>query len=122
LEKSGHEHRLGFQINGGLHCSSKDAPFDTESFPILNYCHSYKSNSPSSTRTRVAAVAYLDRQNEFSRHSIEHHKTIHKRYLNALQKIAKQQKFLKEVKISNVALSNHVQCLSWEYIKNTVAI
>jgi hypothetical protein len=68
-------------------------------------------------RTHVAAVAYLDRQKDFSRHSMEHHRTKHKRYLNALRKITKQQKFLKEVKISNIALSNSVQCLSWEYIK-----
>ncbi len=53
---------------------------------------------------------------------MEHHRTIHKRYLIALWKNTTQCKFLKEIKTCTIALSKRVQCLSWEYIKNTVVI
>ncbi len=38
-----------FQINGGLHRSSREAPLHTESLQILIWCHVNKSKSPSST-------------------------------------------------------------------------
>ncbi len=47
--KSGCERKCCFQINRGLHCSSREAPFDTESLQIPIWCHVNKSKSPSST-------------------------------------------------------------------------
>jgi hypothetical protein len=81
--KSGCECKYRFQINGGLHRSSREAPLDTESLQIPIWYHMNKSISTSSTLTRVAVVAYLDKRNEFGVHSMKHHRTIHKRYLNA---------------------------------------
>ncbi len=81
--KSGCERKCCFQINGGLHRSSREAPLDIESLQIPIWCHVNKFKSPSSTRTRVAAVAFLNMRNEFRVHSMKHHRTIHKRYLNA---------------------------------------
>jgi hypothetical protein len=49
--KSGCECKCHFQINGGLHHSSREAPLDTESLQIPIWCHVNKSKSPSSTRT-----------------------------------------------------------------------
>ncbi len=49
--KSGCEHKCCFQINGGLHRSSREAPHDTESLQIPIWCHVNKSKSPSSTQT-----------------------------------------------------------------------
>ncbi len=59
----------------------------------------------------------MDKQNEFSMHSMKHHRTKHKRYLNAQQKNTKQGNFIKEIKICNVALLNRVQFLTSKYIK-----
>jgi hypothetical protein len=84
--KSGCEHKCRFQINGGLHHSSREAPLDTESLQIPIWCHVNKSKSPSSTQTRVAVVAYQDKRNEFKVHSMKHHRTIHKRYLMLLER------------------------------------
>jgi hypothetical protein len=81
--KSGCEQKCRFQINGGLHHSSRETPLDTESLQIPIWCHVNKSKCPSSTRTQVAAVAYFNKQNEFRVHSMKHHRTKHKRYLNA---------------------------------------
>jgi hypothetical protein len=47
--KSGCKHKCCFQINGGLHRSSREAPLDTESLQIPIWCHVNKSKSPSST-------------------------------------------------------------------------
>jgi hypothetical protein len=81
--KSGCERKCCFQINRGLHSLSREAPLDTESLQIPILCHVNKSKSPSSTQTQVAAVAYLNKQNEFRVHLMKHHRTTHKRYLNA---------------------------------------
>ncbi len=119
--KSGCEQNFYLPITGGLHRSSGD--IDTESLPIPIWCYANKSKSlHSSIRTHVAAVAYLDKQTEFSMHSMKHHRTKHKRYLNALQKNTKQGNFIQEVNLCNIALSNRVQCLTSKYIKNTVVI
>ncbi len=49
--KSGCKRKCHFQIKGGLHRSSREAPLDTESLQILVWCHVNKSKSPSSTQT-----------------------------------------------------------------------
>jgi hypothetical protein len=49
--KSGCEQKCRFQINGGLHRSSREAPLDTDSLQIPIWCHVNKSKSPSSTQT-----------------------------------------------------------------------
>ncbi len=92
--KSGCKRKCCFQINGELHRSSREAPLDTESLQILIWCHVNKSKSPSSKQTRVAAVAYFDKRNEFRVHLMKHHRTKHKRYLNADQKKTKQDESL----------------------------
>ncbi len=84
--KSGFECKCRFQINGGLQRSSREATLDTESLQIPIWCHVNKSKSSSSTQTQVAAVAYFNKRNEFRVHSMKHHRTKHKRYLNADQK------------------------------------
>jgi hypothetical protein len=106
--KSGCEQKCHFQINGGLHCSSGEAPLDTESLQILIWCHVNKSESPSSTRTQVAAVAYLDKQNEFSVHSMKHHRTKHNRYLNADQRKTKLDENIKDISVWKVASSKRL--------------
>ncbi len=106
--KSGCEQKCCFQINGGLHRSSGEAPLDTEFLQILIWCHLNKSKSPSSTQTRDAAVAYLDKQNEFSVHTMKHHKTKHKRYLNADQKKTKQDENIKDVSVWKGASSKRL--------------
>ena len=78
-----------------------------------------KSKSPSSTRTQVAAVAYLDKQNDFRVHSMKHHRTKHKRYLNADQKKTKQDENIKDVSVWKGASSKR---LTLEHIKNNVVI
>jgi hypothetical protein len=115
--KSGCEHKCHFQINRGLHRSSREAPLDTESLQILIWCHVNKSKSPSSTRTRLAAVAYLDKRNEFRVHLMKHHRTILKRYLSAAQKKTKQDENIKDVTIWKGASSKRLTC---EYITNNI--
>jgi hypothetical protein len=117
--KSGCERKCRFQINGGLHRSSREAPLDTESLQIPIWCHVNKSKSPSSTRTQVAGVADLNKHNEFKVYSMKHHRTIHKRYLNAAQKKTKQDENIKDVTIWKGASSKH---LTSEYITNNVLI
>ncbi len=64
-------------------------------------------------------MAYLDKQNEFEVHSMKHHRTIHKRYLNAAQKKTKQDENIKDVTVWKGASSKH---LTSEYITNNVVI
>ncbi len=78
-----------------------------------------KSKSPSSKRTQVAAVAYIDKRNEFRVHSMKHHRTIHKRYSNAAQKKTKQDENIKDVTVWKGASSKR---LTPEYITNNVVI
>ena len=51
-----------FPSMGGIHCSSNDSSVYTASTTFLIWCHVDKSNSPSSTRTRVAALAYISKR------------------------------------------------------------
>ncbi len=78
-----------------------------------------KSKSPSSTQTRVAAVAYLNKRDEFSLHLMKHHRTKHKRYLNADQKETKQEENIKDFSVRKGASSKH---LTMAYITNNVFI
>jgi hypothetical protein len=98
---------------------SVEAPLDTESLQIPIWCHVNKSKSPSSTQTRVAAVAYLDKQNEFGIHLMKYHRTKHKRYLNAYQKKTKQDENIKDVAVWKGAFSTHLMS---EYITNNVDV
>jgi hypothetical protein len=117
--KSGCEQKCCFQINGGLHRSSGEAPLDTEFLQIPIWCHVNKFKSPSSTQTRVEVVDYLNKWNEFSVHSIKNHRTKHKKYLNADQKKTKQDENIKGVSVWKDALS---KSLTLEYITNNVVI
>ena len=106
--KSGCEPKCPFQINRGLHRSSRETPLDKESLQIPTWCHVNKSKSPSSIQTQVAVVAYLDKRNEFKVHSMKHHRTIHKRYLNAAQKKTKQDENIKDVTVWKGASSKRL--------------
>jgi hypothetical protein len=117
--KSGCEQQCPFPINGGHHRSSGEAPPDTESMQILIWCHVNKCKSPSSTRTRVAAVAFVDKQNEFNVHSMKHHRTKHKMYLNTQQKKTKQDENIKDVSIHKCCSSLR---LLLEYITKKIVI
>ena len=64
-------------------------------------------------------MAYLDKRNEFKVHLMKHHRTIHKRYLNAAWKKTKQDENIKDVTFWKNALS---KCLRSEYITNNVVI
>ncbi len=64
-------------------------------------------------------MAYLDNRNEFKVHSMKHHRTIHKRYLNAAQKKTKQDENIKDVTVWKGASSKR---LTSEYITNNVVI
>jgi hypothetical protein len=50
------------------------------------WCHVNKSNTPLSIRTHVAALAYLNKQNEYISGSKKHHRTKHKRHFNEIRK------------------------------------
>jgi hypothetical protein len=67
-----------------------------------------KSKSPSSTQIQVAVVAYLDKQNDFSVHSMKHYRTKHKRYLNADQQKTKQDENIMDVSVWEGALSKRL--------------
>ncbi len=64
-------------------------------------------------------VAYLDKWNEFSVHLMKHHRTKHKRYLNADQKKTKQDENIKDVSVWKGESSKH---LVLEYITNNVVV
>jgi hypothetical protein len=117
--KSGCEHKCRLKINGGLYRSSREAPLNTESLQFPMRCHVNKSQSPSSTQTQVAAVAHLDKRNEFRVHLMKHHRTIHKKYLNAARKKTKQDENIKDITVWKGASSKR---LTLEYITNNVVI
>ncbi len=79
------DHKCHFPTWGGLHCSSKGMS-STASLSFPSWCHVDKSTSPYSTRTRVAALAYLDKQPGI----LTNHSTAHKRSLNRRPMIFKQ--------------------------------
>jgi len=82
-----------------------------------SWCHVNKSNTPSSKRTRVAACAFKEKSlNSASRI------TKHKRHTNTKRKRYKQVKFLKEVKICNVALSRRVKIMTTDDIRRHIVV
>jgi hypothetical protein len=114
--KSRCEQMCRFPNTGGLHRTSGDAPLETPTLqiPVPVWCGVYKSNSSSSKRTQVAAVAYK----QILHHPVKH-STKHKRSLNANRKCQKQKYKLKHVVIGNGKFTP--KCLSLNYIrKNSV--
>ena len=64
-------------------------------------------------------MAYLNNRCEYNKYSMKHHRTNHKRYLNANRKHKRQVKYLKDIKITNRFIS---RSLTSEYITNNVVI
>ena len=129
--KSRNELSCRFHNSGGLHRLSGDAPLETriltrnqrdhESYPDIAdpppYCHTYKAMTPSSLRTREAAIAYKKEACKSIKRS-----TKHKRVRNATKKSFKQIKNLKNVKPpSNLATSN-VKFLSIQDITKRIVV
>jgi len=97
--KSRCEQMCRFPNTGGLHRTSGKAPLETATTlqnPAPAWCHVHKSNSSSSKRTQVAAIAYKQIPHQPAKHS-----TKHKRTLNASRKHRKQKFKLKDVVIGN---------------------
>ena len=109
------DRKCRFPSVGGLHRSSNDSSIRTASTTFPIWCHVDKSKSPSSTRTRVAALAYISKQNHPKR------STSHRRQLNESKKFCKQRSMLKDVKVPTIAFSN-VKQLDSNFIRNTVVI
>lgn len=109
------DRKCRFPSVGGLHRSSHDSSVSTASTTFPIWCHVDKSNSPSSTRTRVAAFAYISKRNDPNR------STSHRRQLNQSRKFSKQRSILKDVKVPTIAFSN-VKRLNSNFIKNTLVI
>ena len=120
--KSEGERKCRFQNNNGeLHRSNGEAPLNNDFLQVPAWCHVFKSKSPSSTRTRVAAVAYLKNRCEYNEYSIKHHRTNHKRYLNSHRKQKRQRKYLKDIKLTNRCICIS-RSMTSEYIANNVVI
>jgi hypothetical protein len=83
------------------------------------WCHVNKSNTPSSIRTRVAALAYLNKQNEYISGSKKHHRTKYKRHLNEIRKKRKQDRNVEDVTFHTIPVSKH---LPLEFNKNNVVV
>jgi hypothetical protein len=86
------DRKCRFPSVGGLHRSSNDSSISTASTTFPIWCHVDKSNSPSSTRTRVAALANISKRSNPKR------STSHRRQLNQIRKFSKQRSLLKDVK------------------------
>jgi hypothetical protein len=115
VNKSRCDRKCRFPSVGGLHRSSHDSSVSTASTKFPIWCHVDKSTSPSSTRTRVAAFAYISKRNHPKR------STSHRRQLNQSRKFSKQRSILKDIKVPTIAFSN-VKRLNSNFIKNTIVI
>jgi len=122
--KSRDELMCRFQNYGGLHRFSGDAPFETRVQTHLGvivkpprYCHTYKALTPSSRRTRDAAIAYkMDRCKAMKRN------TKHKQDRNTCKKFLKQKKRLKCVKVPSCLALSKLTFLTIEQITKQVVI
>ena len=114
--KSGCECKCRFQNTRGLHRTSRDALLETHHSPHPPWCHVHKSNSPSSRRTQVAAVSFIHKKEESTKHSI-----IHRRLVNANNKSLKQFYLLKDVKVCSV-VSKKINYLTMDYIKKNIVV
>jgi hypothetical protein len=74
-EKSRRGRKCRFPPKGGLHHTSGDASLET-GLEIPNWCYAYKSQSPSSRRTRAAAAEYLIVSQIHRGHSTNHRRCI----------------------------------------------
>jgi len=112
--KSRCEQMCRFPNTGGLHRTSGDAPLETPTLqdPVPVWCHVHKSNSSSSKRTQVAAVAYKNINHEMVRRS-----TRHKRSLNENKKCHKQ-----ILKLKDVVVNSNVRCLSLDELRNKIVV
>ena len=117
--KSRCEQTCRFPNTGGLHRTSGDAPLETQTlqYPVPPWCHVHKSNSSSSKRTQVAAVAYKKINNETVRRS-----TALKRKLNENKKCRKQKLKLKDVVVGNGPLKSNVRCLSLDELRTNIVV
>ena len=93
--KSRFVRKCRFPSRGGLHRYSKDSYSYLMQIP--DWCHVYKSNSPSSTRTCIAALASTSKINNTSKTS-----TRQKRRRNQIKKLSKQRIQLKDCKIPTI--------------------
>ena len=114
-EKSRRGSKCRFPPKGGLHHTSGDASLETH-LEIPNWCHAYKSQSPSSRRTRAAAVEY-----RIVSQTHQGHSTKHRRCVNENRKRFKQVNYLREIK-SRKVVSLNIQCLSTDFIKNNIVV
>jgi hypothetical protein len=81
------------------------------------WCHVNISQTPSSKRTRVAASAF-----KYDIHKMSSRHTKHKRTNNNSRKYIKQVRFLKDVKVCNVASINNVIHMTTDYIKHHIVV
>jgi len=114
-EKSRRGRKCRFPPKGGLHHTSGDASLETH-LKIPNWCHAYKSQSPSSRRTSAAAVEYQIVSQTHQGHSMKH-----RRCVNENRKRFKQGNYLREINSRKVASLN-IQCLSADIIKNNIVV
>jgi hypothetical protein len=108
-----------FPNTGGLHRTSGNAPLETHTLqdPVPPWCHVAKSNSSSSRRTRVAAVAFKSKAGEMVRRS-----TRRKRKINENKKSRKQILKLKDVEVGNGPLKSNVRRLSLDEIRKNIVV
>ncbi len=104
-----------FPPKGGLHHTSGDASLEMH-LKIPNWCYAYKSQSPSSRRTRAAAAEYRIVSQIHRGHS-----TNHMRCISMNCKRFKQRNYLRKVKSRKVASLN-IQCLLIDFIKNNIVV
>ena len=114
--KSGCGCKCCFPNTGGLHRTSGAAPLETHYSPHPPWCHVQESNSPSSKRTQVAAVAYIHKRHQSTNHSI-----IHRKKVNANNKSHTQFHLLKDVKVC-IVVSKKLKYLTLDYIKKNVVV
>jgi hypothetical protein len=118
--KSRCEQMCRFPNTGGLHRTSGNAPLETHTLqdPVPPWCHVHNSNSSSSKRTQVAAVAFKQHTgDEMVRRS-----TRRKRKLNENKKCRKQKLKLKDVVVGNGPLKSNVRRLTLDELRKNIVV